>query len=69
MFPPSIGGRISENGNPQICAIDEQNGQAVMIEIQASHWKHALAQLGRLEGVGIVPANSSIVIPTGKPLE
>lgn len=66
MFPPSIGGAISENGNPQILAIDEANGIVVAIEINSQNWKAVLKKLGRLEGVGIHPVNSKLIIPTGK---
>lgn len=57
IFPEQIGGRISENGNPQILGIDTKTGIAVSIEVQSQSWKQVLAKLGTLEGIGIIPAN------------
>ena len=57
IFPEQVGGRISENGNPQILGIDNKTGIVVAIEVQSAHWKEVLAKLGRLHGVGIVPAS------------
>jgi hypothetical protein len=57
MFPPTIAGRIGEGGNPEILAIDESNGIVVSIEVDSQYWKRTLEQLGRLQGVGIIPAN------------
>lgn len=56
-FPEQVGGRISENGNPQILAIDSKSGIVVAIEVQSANWKKVLEQLGKLHGVGIVPAS------------
>lgn len=67
IFPEQLGGRISENGNPQILGIDTATGIAVSIEVNSTHWKEVLSKLGRLEGVGIIPANMSRIIPTGIP--
>jgi hypothetical protein len=66
IFPEQIGGSISENGNPVIQGIDTSSGIVVSIEINSQNWKEVLAKLGRLEGVGIVPANLSRIIPTGR---
>lgn len=57
MFPPEVGCAISGNGNPQILAIDNAHGQVVVIEIDSAHWKAVIAAFGRLEGIGIIPAN------------
>lgn len=57
MFPPEIGGRVGESGNPEILAIDSANGIVVAIEVDSQFWKRTLEQLGRLQGVGIIPAN------------
>lgn len=57
MFPPEIGGRIGESGNPEILAIDSQNGIVVAIEVDSQYWKRTLQKLGQLTGVGIIPAN------------
>ena len=66
IFPEQVAGRISENGNPQILGIDEKSGAVVAIEIDSAYWKDVLSKLGRLEGVGIIPANLARIIPTGK---
>ena len=66
IFPEQLGGRISENGNPQILGIDTQTGIAVSIEVSSQSWKEVLSKLGRLQGVGIIPANLSTVPPMGK---
>ena len=57
MFPPEIGGRIGEGGNPEILAIDKNTGIVVAIEVDSRYWKRTLEQLGKLRGVGIHPAN------------
>lgn len=57
MFPPEIGGRVGESGNPEILAIDSKNGIVVAIEVDSQYWKQTLTKLGSLGGVGIIPAN------------
>lgn len=65
MFAPEIGGRVGESGNPEILAIDNQTGIVVAIEVESQYWKQVLAQLGRIQGVGIIPANA-LPRPMGK---
>lgn len=65
IFPEQIGGTISQNGNPQILGIDDKTGVVVAIEINSANWKECLAKLGRLQGVGIIPANQ-LPKPMGK---
>lgn len=62
MFPPEIGGRIGEGGNPEILAIDKNTGIVVSIEVDSRYWKQTLFKLGQLHGVGIYPANMKDVI-------
>lgn len=62
MFPPEIGGRIGEGGNPEILAIDKNTGIVVSIEVDSRYWKPTLEKLSRMHGVGIYPANMKDVI-------
>jgi len=57
MFAPQIGGRVGEAGNPEIVAVDPQNGIAVEIEVESAYWNSVVEKLGRMHGVGIHRAN------------
>lgn len=65
MMPPEIGCAISANGNPMILGIDNAHGTVVALEVESSHWKAVIAAFGRLEGIGIIPANQ-MPRPMGK---
>ena len=65
-FPEQVGGRISENGNPQILGIDNKTGIVVAIEVQSASWKNVLQKLGQLQGIGITPANAAEIQELGR---